>query len=124
MGQKLSYDVSHSRLCNVIERTTRGLYLHEFGQRLPDDHRSKVWAIGGFDLAVPAILAQIQKFWGHAASGKRRDFGENVFTYWVRKIDGPEDATVWDFLVYGSVAFLAVTGPGVGQAPPSVPPMS
>jgi hypothetical protein len=111
LGQKMSYDVDLGRLCNVIQRTTRGIYFHEFGQRLPDDHRCKAYALDGFDLAAPEILAQLRKLWGHAASGERKDLGENVFTYWMRKIAGPEGATAWDFVLYGSVAFLAFTGP-------------
>jgi hypothetical protein len=122
LGQKMSYDVDLNRLCNVIARTTYGLYLDKFGHRLSDDHRCKVYAIDGFDLAAPEILAQLQKLWGHAISGERRDFGENVFTYWVRKIDGPEGATTWNFVVYGSVAFLAFTGPRAKSSGQSTEP--
>jgi len=120
LGTGTSYDVNLERLCKVIERTTCGLYFHEFGQRLPDSHRCKIYAIDGFDLAVPETLAQLRKLWGHAISGERKDFGENVFTYWMRKIDGPEGATTWDFVVYGSVAFLAFTGPKSNSSARSV----
>lgn len=116
LGQGTSYDVSLGRLCKVIERTTCGLYFHEFGQRLPDSHRCKAYAIDGFDLTVPETLDQVRKLWGNALSGERSDFGQDVFTYWTRKIDGPEGATTWNFVVYGSVAFFAFTGPRLSPA--------
>jgi len=113
LGQGLIYDVDLHRLCRVIERTTRGLYFHEFGEALPSNHRCKVYCIDGFDFAGPEVATEVQRFWRHAVSGERRDFGEAVFTYWVQRIAGPEDATLWGFLVYGSVAFLAFTVPKV-----------
>lgn len=61
LGQSMSYDVDLKRLCNVIERTTCGLFSHEFGQRLPDGDRCKAYAIDGFDLAIPEVLGQLQK---------------------------------------------------------------
>lgn len=111
LGEQMSYDVSLARLSKVIERTTYGLYLHEFGERLPDAHWCKAYSIEGFDFTALDALSLIQKLWRHAASGEKRDFGENIFTYWVRRVDGVEGATVWDFVVYGSVAFLALTAP-------------
>lgn len=120
LGQKMSYDVDLKRLCNVIERTTYGLYLHEFEQRLPEDHRCKTYAVDGFGLVASEIVVQLQKLWAHAVSGEKRDFGENVFTYWFRKIDGPEGAILWSFLVYGSVAFLAFTGPKINSSTQSL----
>lgn len=107
----MSYDVDLQRLGRVVERTTSGLYFHEFGERLPDSHRCKSYGIDGFALAGPQIIAEAQRMWEHAISGTRHDFGENGFTYWVREIDGPEGATLWAFVVYGSVQFLAFTGP-------------
>ena len=116
LGQTTSYDVGLNRLCNVIERTTYGLYFHEFGQRLPDDHRCKTYAVDGFESAAPEIIAQFQKLWGHAVFSEKREFGKNVFAYWVRKIDGPEGATLWAFLVYEAIAFLAFTGPKINSS--------
>jgi hypothetical protein len=112
LGQRMAYDVDLERLCRVIERTTRGLYFHEFGHRMSDQDDCRTYGIDGFASAGPDIAAEVQKLWGYAISGKRRDFGEKVFTYWVQKIDGPEDSalTLWAFLIYGLVPFLAVTG--------------
>lgn len=111
LGHKMSYDVDLHRLGRVVERTTSGLYFHEFGERLPDSHGCKSYGIDGFGSAGPQTTAEVKKFWEHAVSGTRHDFGENVFTYWVREIDGADGATLWAFLIYGTVSFLAITGP-------------
>lgn len=111
LGQRLSYSVNLPRLCKVIERTTFGLYFHEYGHTLPDSHRSKVYAADGFETATPDIVATFQTLWEHALSGRKRSFGENIFTYWTQPIEGPEAATSWAFLIYGFVPFYAFTGP-------------
>jgi hypothetical protein len=116
LGKRLSYDVDLNRLCNVMERTTCGLYFYEFGQQLPDGHKCKSYALEGFEFADPQATLNVQQLWRYAVSGDKRTFDENVFTYWVRKVDGPEDATLWGFLVYGSVAFLVWTGPEVSPS--------
>lgn len=111
LGQGLSYNVDLNRVTNVICRTTCGLYFHEYGQRLPDSHRCKVYALQGIQTARQDIISTMRRFWAHAISGRRRDFGDSVFTYWTRSIDGPEGATSWAFVVYGFVPFYAYTGP-------------
>lgn len=111
LGQATSYYVDLRRLCNVIARTTRGLYFHEFKMRLPDDHRCGTYAIDGFASVGSELDSKVREMWSHAVSGKRRDFGHRVFSYWVQKLDGPEAATLWGFLVYEGVAFVAFTGP-------------
>jgi hypothetical protein len=113
LGTHLSYDVDLARLCRVIERTTCGLYSHEFGARMPKGHRCRTYAVDGFGAAAPEVLDQIKKIRSHAMAGERRDLGEGVFTYWFRRIDGPEGATAWDFRVFENVAFFAFTGPSV-----------
>jgi hypothetical protein len=40
-GQGMAYDVDLDRLSKVIERTTRGLYFHEFGCRLAEPINAK-----------------------------------------------------------------------------------
>jgi hypothetical protein len=109
LGQRLAYDVDLDRLSKVIERSTLGLHLEEFKTRLPEGHRCKAYALDGFANASPAQTRKVRTLWGHATSGQRRDLGENVFTYWFRQLEGPERATLWAFMVYGSLGFIATT---------------
>lgn len=38
LGTRLAYDVNLNRIFGVVERTVRGLFYHETGQRLPDTY--------------------------------------------------------------------------------------
>ena len=40
-----------------------------------------------------------------------RIFGHKVFTYWAQRVEGDPLATLWAFLFYSRVAFLAFTVP-------------
>jgi hypothetical protein len=111
LGQRLAYDVDLDRLSRVIERSTLGLHLEEFKTRLPEGHRCKAYALDGFANASPAQARNVRTLWGHATSGQRRDLGVNVFTYWFRQLEGPERATLWAFVVYGGLGFIATTAP-------------
>jgi hypothetical protein len=104
LGQATTYDVDLNRLCKVIERITRGLYFSEYQQRLPDDHACKSYALDGF----PAGNSHLSRLLAVALTGKCQTFGDKVFTYWIRRI---ESLTLWAFLVYGCVGFLALTKP-------------
>ena len=112
VGHATSYDVDLQRLCNVIERITRGLYFHEFKVRLPDDQGCKTYALEGFASAGLEVSAKIGRIWNHALSGRKCTFGNKVFTYWVQRVDGSASITLWAFLVYGCVKFMAFTMPG------------
>jgi hypothetical protein len=111
LGHATSYDVDLQRLCKVIERTTRGLYFHEFKARLPHDHRCVTYALDGFASAGSKVNATIGPVLDHALSGKKRTFGNNAFSYWVQRLDGPNSTTLWVFHVYGCVGFMAFTMP-------------
>ncbi|MGH2359948.1 MAG: hypothetical protein ACRDGM_05330 [bacterium] len=112
LGQAASYDVDLNRLCKVIERTTRGLYFHEFGKRLPDNHVCQVYALNGFSLQDAAVAGRLKQLLNAAMAGKIRVFGRKVFTYAVLRITQPEELTVWAFLVYSRVVFFAFTHAG------------
>lgn len=109
LGEAASCDVDLARLCKVIERTTRGLYFHEFGTRLPDDYRCKVYSLDGFSLRDRAVVTSLKRLLNAAQSGKTRVFGQKVFTYSVLRIEQPKALTVWAFLVYSRVIFFALT---------------
>ena len=113
LGKRPAYDVDLSRLCRVIERVTRALFFHEVGTRLPGDHECTVYALDGFADADVQAHRDLQTLLDQALRGKCRSFGEKVFSYWGQQIEGEEEAaTLWAFLVFSRVAFIALTGPG------------
>jgi hypothetical protein len=111
LGYATTYEVDLQRLCKVIQRTTRGLHFYEFKAPLPDDHRCVTYALEGFKSASSEIKARMQLFLDCALSGKKRTFGNDAFVYWVRRLDDANPATLWAFVVYGCVEFVALTMP-------------
>lgn len=112
LGHASFFDSDLTRLCNVIERVTRGLYYHEYGARLPDAHRCVTYALDGFASAGSEDKGRVRQLFDQACLGKERTLGGNVFKYWFQSVVGPEPATLWAFLVYGRVGFVALTMPG------------
>jgi hypothetical protein len=110
-GCAATYDVDLQRLCRVIERITRGLYFEELQARLLDDQRCVTYALDGFSFQNPNDRTKVKQLVDLAFSGRSRVFGQNVFKYWLQQIDGATPATVWAFLVYSLVEFVALTLP-------------
>lgn len=69
------------------------------------------YALDGFASERSEVNATIGRMLNHALSGKKRTFGNKVFTYWVQRVDGPAPIALWAFLVYGCVEFIAFTMP-------------
>lgn len=120
LGHAATYDVDLKRLCNVIERTTRGLYYHEYRERVPDGHICMTYALEGFASAGSEVKALIRQVMREALLGQKRELGGDVFTYWFRRLDTSEPTTLWAFLVYGRVEFMALTTPNSGRAGPDL----
>lgn len=111
LGKMPAYDVDLDRLCRVIRRITLGLFYHHTGSRLPDDHCCQVYAIAGFRNFDVVSTAALNRLVEQALRPTPRIFGHKVFTYWAQRVGGNPLATLWAFLVYSRVAFLAFTGP-------------
>jgi hypothetical protein len=115
LGHVASYDVDLNRLCNVIERTMRGLYFHEFKCRLADETKCVTYSLDGFVTADIENSASVQRLWQLALSGQKRMFGNNVFAYWFQSLDAAS-ATLWAFVVYGCSGFIVITRPKIERA--------
>jgi len=110
LGKAAAYDVDLDRLCRVTRRITLGLFYHELGFRLPDGYRCDIYTIDGFRQTDAESVANLKQLVDHALQPKPRIFGHKVFTYWFQRVNGAQFATLWAFLVYSRVAFLAFTG--------------
>lgn len=118
IGERLRYEVNFDRLCKVVERTVLGLHFREFKTRVPEDHRCKAHALDGFEGTSFENTRNVRKLWGYATAGQRRDIGVDVFTYWFREVvQGADRLSLWAFVVYGSVNFIAMTARS-DQLPP------
>lgn len=79
--------------------------------RLPDSCKCTAYALDGFASARPDAKAKVNRLLQVALSGEKRSLGGNVFTYWFQRLPDSQLATVWMFLVYGRVQFVAYTIP-------------
>lgn len=109
LGTVLSYDVDFTRLDNVISRVTKGLFFKEYCERLPDTHDCVAYTLAGVSGEDPAVVSTIKQLVQRAMLTKPRVFGANVFAYWLLPVES--HTTVWFYLVYGKVTFLAFTAP-------------
>jgi len=99
------------RLGKVVERTTLGLFFHEIGTPLPRDYRCVVYAIDGFAKIDGTSEENLRRLVDQALCGRVRVFGEKVFSYWFQRVEGKEFTTLWAYLFYSRVGFLAMTLP-------------
>jgi len=88
-------------------RTTRGLYFPKFSERLPDTYGCAVYALAGIAADTPGVAPALHRLVARALVDPPMVFGDKVFAYWVLPVEGP--ATVWFYLLYGRVVFLAAT---------------
>lgn len=116
LGHVPTYEADLKRLCNVIERTTLGLYYYEYGHPLPGSHSCVTYALEGFASAEPEVKAFIKQVMEEAWLGQKRELGNGVFTYCFRELDTPQPVTLWAFLVYSRVEFMSLTKPRADTA--------
>jgi len=76
LGEAATYDVALDRLCNVIRRTTLGMFSEIFGHRLPDDYRCIVFAIDGFSSVGDEAAMNLRQLVNRALAGQVRVWGQ------------------------------------------------
>ena len=114
-GRAAEFSVDLGRLTSVIRRTTRGLYRHHTGERLPLGCEVMAFAVSGFDDADDSTREAIVTFAQEITSSTpRQSLGRDVFVYHFTQADDNRHASAWVFVAYGARAFLAITRCGVG----------
>jgi hypothetical protein len=116
VGTAGQYDVDLPRLCRVVERTTRGLYYHEFKERLPDTYRCQVYALDGFARPGGQLPTEAKQLFKAAATGEAKALGGDAYVYSFQRVPPREHVSIWLHLVYRRVAFVALTIPKNGVA--------
>lgn len=110
LGNAPVYIVENERLSRVVERTLRGLYYHEEGERLPEEGIARAWSLNGFQGASDSVLRELLKFSRACLASEPVTIAPSVFTYWIaRTPEGKPGA--WLLLFYERVPFLGLTVP-------------
>lgn len=111
LARKPTITVSKSRTAASVERTVRGLFFHETGRRLPDDHRISVY----LDADVIALMGEeperVELLADHIRGGTSRILGDGVFQYRYRAAVESDAVTGWLVTYFEDAGFLALTFP-------------
>jgi hypothetical protein len=111
LGTAPGYVVELQRLSRVVERTTRGLFYHEFGYRLPPEHDVSAWAESGLGGVDSQVLKQLRGYCSTVVSQPGKVIGQGVFTYWYKRAEGEPNTTMWVMSFYQRVNFICMTAP-------------
>lgn len=110
LGTSLGYEVDRSRLNRVIQRVTRGIFLHTFGRRLPIE--AKVSATPARILKDQSAVDFVNNMLTHGPPWQC--LGESTFCWKYITCAEQQDTSAWLFIVYHSIAFLSFT---IGEKP-------
>lgn len=111
LGFTQGYDVDFVRLGRVVSRMTRGLYLHEVGERLEPAWIVRSYAEDGFALSDFGTRREVAAAIEFLARQPRTVLGADVVSYsYVRAQDQPS-STQWLFTFYRTVHFISFSVP-------------
>ncbi len=102
VGRAMAMDVSGERIRRVLNRTIRGLYYHERGERLPTE--CQVISIPDARLPDPRIMDLL-------VAQPPKIIGKGIFSYRSMVTEDEKFASVWLLVFYGVVTVVAMTMP-------------
>lgn len=109
LGKTAAYPVDLKRLTRVVERVTRGLFLHHVGRRLPLGCEVESFASSGFHRADPGTQKALLDLVEQTRSGPVHSIGDDVFCYRYAVASDQEDSSAWVFVVYRAMTFISIT---------------
>ncbi|HLC41441.1 MAG TPA: hypothetical protein VJO34_07405 [Methylomirabilota bacterium] len=110
LGTVPGYRVDHNRLTRVIERTTRGLFLHHVGRRLPLECTVKTFTSMGLATSDPATIAIVRSVVRDTAVNPLLEVGrDQAFCYRFAIVVDQEDSSAWVFVLYKAISFISFT---------------
>lgn len=117
MGTAGAYSVDLARLDRVAARAVKGLFLHHYERRLPDDYEVIAYTADGLTASgradvVNTVVAPVLRT-------DRHEIGGDVFEYWFQADPNMPNVSGWLLRFFRSVDFAVITLPreSVGKAP-------
>ena len=112
VGTKLGYEVRFDRLFRVLERIVKGLFFHEAGYPLSLDYRPLIHSrdtIADLSLDFQGEMQRniISPLWNRDS----KEIGTDTFQYRFQLFDEDPHLSAWGLTFFGSIEFLASTGP-------------
>jgi hypothetical protein len=110
-----AFEIENARLKRTIERITRGLFFHELGFVVPDDHKTEtmLWVE-----EYPSFLKAMLPFF--RTGDPVRKIGGGVFAYTYTVAPGTSSTTMWLFRFYQRAIMMGRTLPMTGIQPRGV----
>jgi hypothetical protein len=102
-------NVDYERVLNVVERTTKGLFYHLRGKRLPDNYNVRAYDVSMIE------RQEFERLYDRLAPVLRASrpisLGKRVFDCWYYFADEDPSVSVWLLVFYSKVEFLVFTTP-------------
>ena len=108
LQDQIVMDADLDRLLSVVSRTTYGLHVLDFGEKVPDDCE-----IESFPLNQASIDADnsVEQLVAHAAGTEPHVIDEDVFTYWKIHPDECVNMSFWVYEFYKTACFASLVRP-------------
>jgi len=112
LGRRLAFDVDIERIFRVVEKTVRGLFFNETGQRLHPGYEVRVHS----DDTLRDEPAEVLEEWRQTiiiplAHKTAKVIGNGTFSYRFHVTGEDPFLSVWALTFYSKVSFLCLTGP-------------
>jgi hypothetical protein len=110
LGRAIPIEFEGTRLDSVARRITAGLFFHEKGHRLPDDHCVLPLSLYRLKDMEPYARETCEDFVGALLRGDPHEFGA-AFRYWWAQSPNGVDNSLWLFEFYGRLEYFCTTAP-------------
>ncbi len=112
LGKSATFDVDLRRIFRVVERTVRGLYLHETGNRMPNDYEVRVYSDDTLRRRPPETTKWLEeRILSLLMNAPQKVIGQDVFSYRFQLVPENLLLSAWGLVFYRSFSFLVITTP-------------
>lgn len=109
LGRAHAYNVNLTRLTRVVERITRGLFLHHTGRRLPLHCEINAFSARGLSKKDSTAQQTMLELVALTRANQMYMIGNDVFCYRYAVSADQENSSVWVFVVYQGMSFISLT---------------
>jgi hypothetical protein len=111
-GKRLAFEVDLHRIFRVVEKSVRGLFFHETGNRLHPSYMVNIHSNETLEECSAELLEELkQTIRIPLAQLSPRIIGNGVFSYRCHITKEDPFFSVWSLTFYEQVSFLCLTGP-------------
>ncbi len=109
VGKRFGKPLDHLRLNRTAKKIVKGLFCHEFGERLPDNCDAMAFGLRNEQEQQKQLW--LQETCSKLVGEPQTTIGNGVFHYWFHQEDDAPEKSLWLLLFYEKVPFMGLTGP-------------